>query len=414
MNKIRKMVKEENKVLIMLAFFSISIGLWGNFRQLWLQDNNLNVSQISNILSLATFLCSIAILFFTKWMTLSKIRSFIFSCLIVKVVNLVLLFFLNGTGIENSIRICCIIDVLTEKLIILSIYPLLITIKKSDTLYSKRKLVEYLFRDIGILVGGVLIGNYLFKVQIGYNTLLLIATLFLAFAGIIMKWIPKKQMQERDINQRQKIQHIMKDNISKWYFAYYVIGNISMNIALGLKMLMLTNMLEFSASNATNYLLVIGLIADAIGILALKYFTPKNDYITVMIKFGLRMVAYFLVLISNSYIMTILAISWSILISTAYENIVDAPYINRIKNEYQLLFTNIRYAIGILAESLGLLLAGMIYPYGIRYMLGIAAILIIIQIGIACILIYKRHKEGKIYKNNKYKEQGITISYYSN
>mgnify|MGYP001020342596 CR=1 FL=1 len=25
-------VKEENKMLIMLAFFSISVGLWGNFR----------------------------------------------------------------------------------------------------------------------------------------------------------------------------------------------------------------------------------------------------------------------------------------------------------------------------------------------------------------------------------------------
>lgn len=32
MNKIWN--KKENQILIMLAFFSISIGLWGNFRQL--------------------------------------------------------------------------------------------------------------------------------------------------------------------------------------------------------------------------------------------------------------------------------------------------------------------------------------------------------------------------------------------
>ena len=52
MNKI----KEENKILIMLAFFSISVGLWGNFRQLWLQDNNFAVTDISNILSIGTFI----------------------------------------------------------------------------------------------------------------------------------------------------------------------------------------------------------------------------------------------------------------------------------------------------------------------------------------------------------------------
>lgn len=33
-----KNIKSENQILIMLAFFSISMGLWENFRQLWLQD----------------------------------------------------------------------------------------------------------------------------------------------------------------------------------------------------------------------------------------------------------------------------------------------------------------------------------------------------------------------------------------
>lgn len=40
--KMKKM-KDENKILVMLAVFSIAMGLWGNFRQLWLQDNNLTV-----------------------------------------------------------------------------------------------------------------------------------------------------------------------------------------------------------------------------------------------------------------------------------------------------------------------------------------------------------------------------------
>ena len=58
-----------------------------------------------------------------------------------------------------------------------------------------------------------------------------------------------------------------------------------------------------------------------------------------MRKFILYILAFFI----NNYIMSIIAITWSILISTAYENKTDAPYINRIKNEYSIFFSNIRY-----------------------------------------------------------------------
>lgn len=43
---------------------------------------------------------------------------------------------------------------------------------------------------------------------------------------------------------------------------------------------------------ATNYLLLVGLAADLLGIVALKYFTPKNDYITISIKFGTRLLIF--------------------------------------------------------------------------------------------------------------------------
>lgn len=50
----------------MLAFFSISKGLWENFRQLWLQDNMLNVTQISEILSVASLCCVIVLIILAK------------------------------------------------------------------------------------------------------------------------------------------------------------------------------------------------------------------------------------------------------------------------------------------------------------------------------------------------------------
>ena len=60
-------VKIENQILIMLAFFSISVGLWGNFRQLWLQNNNFNVTSISSILSIGTLISVIVISLIGKY-----------------------------------------------------------------------------------------------------------------------------------------------------------------------------------------------------------------------------------------------------------------------------------------------------------------------------------------------------------
>ena len=68
-------IKDENKILIMLAFFSVSKGLWENFKQLWLQDNNLNVTEISQILSIASLFCVITLIIFSKKLCLDKIKK---------------------------------------------------------------------------------------------------------------------------------------------------------------------------------------------------------------------------------------------------------------------------------------------------------------------------------------------------
>ena len=69
--------KTENKILMILLLFSISIGLWNNFRQLWMQDNGLDPTQISRILSYGTLFCVVGILIFSKYIKLNKIKSFI-------------------------------------------------------------------------------------------------------------------------------------------------------------------------------------------------------------------------------------------------------------------------------------------------------------------------------------------------
>lgn len=385
-----KKIKDENKILIMLAFFSISKGIWENFRQLWLQDNNLNVTQISRILSIAAICCVVALIVFSKKLSLNRIKSVLSFSIIMKAICLGGLFILNHTGNVSIIKTLVILDTIFEKIIIISTYPFIVTIKKDDKLYSKRKLVEYLFSDIGILIGGIFIGRTLINVLVDYNICLLISIIFLLLAFITILNVKRKTSQYKQIELKEAIKYLAKDRIARTYIVGYFVGNIAINIGLGLKMLMLTNIFGFSDGKATNYLLIVGLIADLIGIIALKYLTSKNDYINISIKFGIRFLLYGLAFVTNNITVCLIAITWSLLISTAYENRSDAPYINRVENDYQMIFTNIRYIMNLTGTSIGLYLAGITYNMGIRYMLGLSAFVMIFQISIYYYLIYLR------------------------
>ena len=385
-------VKEENKILIMLAFFSISVGLWGNFRQLWMQDNNFAVTNISNILSIGTFISCVIIALIGKYVKLDKLKNMLVIVLIVKLINMIWLYILNHTMSMQLINFSIIIDIVTEYIIITSIYPLITTIVKTGTIYSKRRLTEYLFRDIGILFGGIFIGKSIAGLIVNYNVCLLIANIFLLFSFTVLLNI-KVNNSTNNKHEDISLKNIFKDKILNLYSIYVLIGTIAMSTALGLKMLTLTNYFKFSDNVATNYLLIVGLLADIFGIIALKYLTPKNDYLTVTIKFGIRFLAYVIAFISNNMVISLIAITWSIFISTSYENICDAVYINRLENKYQLSFSNICHIIRFLGEAIGVYLCGLMYEIGLRYMLGLSALFMIAQISIAYYMIYLRKRE---------------------
>ena len=390
MNKI----KNKNKILIMLAFFSISVGLWGNFRQLWLQDNNFSVTNISNIISIGTLISVIVIAFIRKYISLDKLKNALVIVLLIKFINIFLLYFLNGTSFIELIRLSIIIDIVTEFIIITSIYPLITTLLKSETIYSKRRLTEYLFRDIGILFGGVFIGKSIAGIIINYNVCLFIANIFLICSLFILLNIKITNVSNNEEYKKISSKYIFKDKLLILYLIYMLIGTIAMSTALGLKMLTLTNYFKFSDSVATNYLLVIGLLADIFGIIALKYLTPKNDYVTLTIKFGIRFLGYVIAFVSNNIVITLIAITWSIFISTSYENICDAVYINRLENKYQLSFSNVCHITRFLGEAIGVFLCGLMYEQGLRYMFGLSALFMIFQISLAYYMIYLRNKEN--------------------
>lgn len=392
-----KKIKSENQILIMLAFLSISIGLWENFRQLWLQDNGFSATDIGNIISIGTLVSVLGIIFVGKYIKLERLKTFVICSLLIKFFNLLFLLKFNNTADTILINISIVIDVLTGYLITTSIYPLITTIVKNNTIYSKRKLTEYLFKDVGVLVGGLLIGKEVIGVLVNYNVCLFISIIFLESAIIVMlNMTACKQIENKEEGKTSIFKYILKSKLQIIYIIYTFIGAMAFSTALGLKMLTFTNYLNFTDSAATNYLLIIGLIADAIGILALKYFTPKNDYITITIKFGIRLASYIVAFFADNIFITLIAITWSILISTAYENICDGYYINAVGNEYQFRYTNFRYIIRYLGEAIGVFLCGLMYEIGLKYMFGLSAIFIAIQISLSYILIYMRKHSIRI------------------
>lgn len=392
---ISKNTRIQYQILAMLAFFGISTGLWENFRQLWLEQNGFSATEISNLISFGTLISVCAILLVGRFVKMSKIKYLMLVTLILRLLNMLAIFGLSGSASRGLIDGCIIVDVITAYLIITSVYPLLTTVAKSNTVYSRRKLVEYLFRDVGILIGGLTIGRTFGPIVFDYNSCLLVSAI-LSIAAFFTLYYVNISPTERS-NQSQKfsaIKYVLRSKIQRTYMCYSFLSSTSFATAVGLKMLILTNLFDLSASTATNYLLVVGLLADGIGILALKYFTPKNDYITMTLKFGIRFVAMMIAVISNNFFIYFLAFTWIILSSTAYENVSDGYYINIVDNRFQLKYNTLKYVVSITGEAIGIFLCGRMYNFGLDYIIGLAAIITLVQLGVAYYLIAIRHRAG--------------------
>ena len=393
----KELIKNKNLkyIFLMIIFFSISFGLWNNFRLLWLEENSLDPSEISRVMSLATFFGAISIIFISLKISMTNIKKLLSVTLLIRIVSYIILFIGYQHLSTRFIAILFIFDIASYTVGYLAIYPLITRVIKDDKVYSYRQLTTYICQDLGVLIGGLLlgftIGNYVFN----YNSFLLITLICLVIALFSLSKVKlNDRVHYKNVSLKDYLKAFKKDKISNIYLLYIFISDISYNCALGMQMLILTNILDISSKNATFYFLLMGIIADIFGVLALKKLTPKNDYLTILLKFGPRMLGYTLVFLFPSKAMTLIAITVSLFLTTAYENKTDAVYLNRIDTKYQLLFSNIRKLVGSLGNAIGLYLTGILFIFGSKYIFGVAALIGYIQIAIALYLVYLRKKKN--------------------
>ena len=375
------MQKQLKYVLFALGFFALSRGLWYNFQSLWLQQNGLSIKTISIVTSLAAFGSVSLMLMLFNYITKSRIKKFIEILLSSKIFILILLFLLNGTKLFIPIKLLIFLDIVMDTEILISIYPLLTLFKKDDKLYGKKELINSSLYDIGVMLGAIFLGKTIFNFNISFNIFLASSIISSIISLIIIKLVVVETSKENQSNNifNSIIKYIKNDKISKLYLTNTFILNIYFYTITGLKMLLLTNTILMSANSAANYILIISIISDVVGILILKKFTFKNNNFNIFVKFGIRALIYIYAFLANNIYAYMIALSYTLLFSNSYSHVIDAPIINRIDNDYQLSFNNIRNMASYIGQSIGIWIGGLGFIYGIKYIFGFAAILAIIQ-----------------------------------
>ena len=105
------MNKSINRLLFVLGIYSLAIGIYYNFLELWMAGNNLSIKTISIVLSLCSVL-SVSIIFLcSNLVKKSKLKKFIMGLMVSKFLIMLVLYFLNGTGLNVLIKFLKLVDI---------------------------------------------------------------------------------------------------------------------------------------------------------------------------------------------------------------------------------------------------------------------------------------------------------------
>ena len=397
------MNKDIKKLLIVLALFSLSGGVFYNFWELWLADNNMSINTISTILSLCSLIAVSVIFLSSNLINTKRLKKFLNILMLTKAVILLSLFLLYKSNLNIIIKFLIMIDYGIDTEIYACFYPLIALINKDDKIYAARGLTYDICYYIGVLIVSLLLGRVIGNYVIGYNTYVITASI-LMFIGIIIlntikmdKYI--KKVKEKDNNKilLKLLKNIKKDKISMCYLSFTFFVNIAYYVIMGLILTIMVKEFSLEPFWASNIKLSIGIGAVLIAALILGKFTFKNNYINISIKFLGRAILYIIVWLFPCIWTFGIALFYTMILSSSYTHVADAPYINRFDNADQLAFANLKEMVGYLSRSIGTFLCGTCLVLGFRYNFIVAAIAEFITVLFAyqALYLYNKEKRGK-------------------
>ena len=397
------MNKDIKKIFIVLALFSLSGGIFYNFWELWLADNDMSINTISTILSLCSLIAVSVIFLSSNLINPHRLKKFLNILMLMKAIILLSLFLLYKSNLNVIIKFLVMIDYGIDTEIYACFYPLIALINKDDKIYAARGLTYDICYYAGVLIVSLLLGRTIGNYVIGYNTYVIISSILLFIAIIILntieidKYIKDKRNKDNNRILFKLLKSIKNDKISVLYLLYAFFVNIAYYVIMGLILTILVKEFSLEPFWASNIKLSIGIGSVLIAALILAKFTFKNNYINLSIKFLGRTIFYVIVwLFPNIYTIG-LALFYTMILSSAYTHVADAPYINRFDNENQLAFANLKEMVGHLSRSIGTFLCGICLALGFRYNFIVASVAEFITLLFAyqALHLYNKEKRGK-------------------
>lgn len=370
------MNKNIKKLFALTAILAIGEGMFYNLIELWIQSNNMSITTTSRVLSLSALITVSVIFLCSNIIKTKHIKRFVASILLTRSFILTCLFFLYQSGYNIPIKFLIMVDYALSVEIVVSIYPLMAFFNKDDKLYAKKALIYEICYYISSFITGYLVGKTIFNYQFNYNSYTIISALclFITFLIINKIDIPDKRTDDHNNLLINLLSKIRKDKISLLYFGYIITNDISFYALSGMLITILTKHFGLIPSTASSVKLGFAIIAVGIGTLILYKLTLKNNYLNLSIKLVGRIICYALPVIWFNTTTIIIGLLYTVLTSSAYVHVTDAPYVNRFNNEEQLAFANLKEMIGYASRALGTFICGLGIVYGLRYNFIIALI----------------------------------------
>ena len=370
-------ISSENVLMIVLAFMSFSIGIWSNYRQLWLEEAGFSITDISRILSVA-LVCSSVIAFFISFFSSKvKVKNIILLSFVFRSIAMCILLFVKDTYI---IKTSILLGIMCEVIFSIAFYPLLTFVTKTDESYRKKTLIEYFSKDIGIVLCGLLLGVSIGKFIFDYNTCLLISLISsLASCVFLIIYKEKDTHNHKPITLFNSMKEIFTSKINNIFLVNQLIINISYGIVFDLMMLILTNYIGFEVAFTSVFIIV----CNMLGTIASSIFSKiGKDYSirkSALIKFGVRSLGYLIAFLLNTRGVFIAAIIIAFVTSRILEDKVTGAFLQIVDENNQFLYGNIRYFVACLGEGIGAFLAGILLVKSFRLLFLGAAVITIIQ-----------------------------------
>lgn len=386
--------KIEKSLFLFLITFSLSVGIFSNYRDLWLSANMLNANTIARIISIASIITVLIFFFFTIKVSYKKLRFGVLIALILKMLCSAILICLNNSGLLFLIKFIMFFDIAFNDLILSSIYPLMISINKSNESYTKKSTFEEVSNKIGFLIASLIIGRCIGKFTFTYNTCLLISVILIFISFIILLNIKEDCNNDKDrkLDLKEAFHYFNNHKIIYLFLVTDILSSVVWKGILGMPLLTLTSTLGFSTKGASFLVLGLGILSNILAMLVVKKLHFKNNHLNMIFKYGLRLILYLSVFITNNKVIFLITLIYLLILDMPFGFMLDDYFINKVSEEYSFLMTSVKYCTTIFGNAIGVFICGLVFNLKIRYLVLPSLIVGTLHYILTTILLLKREK----------------------